>query len=98
MDHAKRNELLAQLGAEVEALRSSDRWARWLRTASKFRRYSLNNQILICAATRRKPGRRIQAVAGAGTPGAAWRASDSDSRSHRPTSAGRRRNRTARRR
>src|SRR5437588_10206181 len=46
---AKRNELLAQLGAEVKALRDSDRWARWLRTASKFRRYSFGNQLLIAA-------------------------------------------------
>src|SRR3954462_8913002 len=45
----KRNELLSQLGAEVEALRDSDRWAKWLRTASKFRRYSFGNQLLIAA-------------------------------------------------
>jgi antirestriction protein ArdC len=36
-----------QLEQAVLALKSSDGWKQWLRTRSKFRRYSFNNQILI---------------------------------------------------
>jgi antirestriction protein ArdC len=43
----KRTELLAQLSEQTDALRGSDQWTAWLRTAAKFRRYSFNNQLLI---------------------------------------------------
>jgi antirestriction protein ArdC len=62
--NTQRTDLLTRLGADVEALRSSDRWAQWLRTASKFWHYSLGNQILISvqrpAATRVAGYRRWQ--------------------------------------
>jgi antirestriction protein ArdC len=43
----RREELLARLASESEALRSSEGWQRWLAFAAKFRSYSLNNQLLI---------------------------------------------------
>ncbi len=45
----KRTELLRQLGEEAEKLRTSDGWSEWLRVASRFHDYSLNNQLLILA-------------------------------------------------
>ncbi len=43
----KREELTAQLEQGVAALRESDRFQRWLDTASRFHSYSFGNQILI---------------------------------------------------
>lgn len=47
--NGKRTDLLNQLGEQVERLRSSEGWLAWLQTASKFRSYSLRNQLLIVA-------------------------------------------------
>lgn len=38
---------LAELGAGVEDLRTSEGWTRWLRVRRRFHRYSLQNQLLI---------------------------------------------------
>jgi antirestriction protein ArdC len=50
-DHAetpqRHREQLDQLHEHVETLRTSDGWQRWLGFASRFRDYSLNNQLLI---------------------------------------------------
>ena len=43
----RRTELLATLAQEVETLRTSEGWRSWLAFASRFRSYSLNNQLLI---------------------------------------------------
>ncbi len=43
----KRTDLLRQLGEEAEKLRTTQGWAEWLRVASRFHDYSLNNQLLI---------------------------------------------------
>ncbi len=66
-----RSELLATLGNEVEKLTNSAGWRAWLVAASRFHRYSLNNQLLIACqrpdATRvagyqawRKLGRQVR--------------------------------------
>jgi hypothetical protein len=41
--------LLARLGEQVDALRSSESWLAWLGMASRFRAYSFRNQLLILA-------------------------------------------------
>ena len=46
-NHDQSTALLARLGEQAEALRSSDGWLYWLEAASKFHNYSLNNQLLI---------------------------------------------------
>jgi antirestriction protein ArdC len=43
----RHRQLLEQLHAEAETLRTTDGWQRWLKVASRFRQYSLNNQLLI---------------------------------------------------
>lgn len=43
----KREQLMNQLAEEVEALKTSEGWRRWMQTASRFHRYSLRNQLLI---------------------------------------------------
>lgn len=43
----KREEARDRMAAAVDELRSSDGWSRWVRTRAKFRKYSLNNQLLI---------------------------------------------------
>jgi antirestriction protein ArdC len=40
-------ELLDRLNKQVETLRTSDGWQRWIGFAGRFRNYSLNNQLLI---------------------------------------------------
>src|SRR5689334_3967869 len=45
----KRAELLARLGTAVEELTTSPGWQTWLTTASRFRTYSVRNQLLIAA-------------------------------------------------
>lgn len=46
VDHS---DLLRRLGEQAESLRSSQGWQDWLRTAQKFRTYSLNNQLLVAS-------------------------------------------------
>lgn len=56
---AKRREhLLEQLGLQAETMRSSEGWVAWLKFASRFRNYSLGNQLLIQA---QRPGARYVA-------------------------------------
>jgi hypothetical protein len=43
----KHSELLQRLNEQVEALRGSEGWQSWLRTAARFRTYSVFNQLLI---------------------------------------------------
>lgn len=43
----KRQELLAQLGAQAETLKTTEGWKAWLETSSKFHNYSVNNQLMI---------------------------------------------------
>jgi antirestriction protein ArdC len=43
----RHRQLLEQLHAEAETLRTTAGWQRWLKVASRFRKYSLNNQLLI---------------------------------------------------
>jgi antirestriction protein ArdC len=43
----RHRELLDQLSKEVETLRTSEGWKRWLAFASRFTSYSLNNQLLV---------------------------------------------------
>ncbi len=45
----KRDELMEKLSTEVESLKTSEGWRRWMRTASRFHSYSLRNQLLIAA-------------------------------------------------
>lgn len=42
-------QLLEELGQHVETLRTTEGWQRWLELASRFRTYSLRNQLLILA-------------------------------------------------
>jgi antirestriction protein ArdC len=44
---SKHAALLTRLSEQVESLVSSDGWQAWLRTAARFREYSLRNQLLI---------------------------------------------------
>src|SRR5438445_613450 len=44
---ARRREQLEQLQRATSALLTSDGWQRWLRTRSRFHRYSLRNTLLI---------------------------------------------------
>lgn len=48
-DPLDRLQLLGRLADQVEAFRTSEGWLRWLRVASRFRTYSLRNQLLISA-------------------------------------------------
>lgn len=45
----RREQLLARLATQAEELASSAGWQRWLRLATRFRTYSVNNQLLIMA-------------------------------------------------
>ena len=44
---ARRREQLDQLREATSALLTSDGWQRWLRTRSRFHRYSMRNTLLI---------------------------------------------------
>ncbi len=45
----KRKALIDKLGQQVEALRTSEGWQKWLAAAARFHDYSFNNQLLIAA-------------------------------------------------
>jgi hypothetical protein len=56
--NARRREQLDQLRQATSALLTTDGWQRWLRTRSRFHRYSLRNTLLIALQSRTQPTSR----------------------------------------
>ena len=96
VERAERVEALtAELAAAVEALTDSAGWRSMLEVSARFRRYSLNNQLLLWAqATQRgitlTRGRRVRDLAEAGLSGAGGGEGAADLRAGDTPAAGRR--------
>ena len=97
VERAERVEALttAELAAAVEALTDSAGWRSMLEVSARFRRYSLNNQLLLWAQGTPRgmdphPGRRVRQVAEAGLSGAGGGKGAADLRAGDTPAAGRR--------